>query len=72
MIDAVHDNIGLMHRYVSLRKKLQGVDELHMYDIYAPLIQDVKMDVPLRRLKGWWLRGLSHWVKNIKNTSGRI
>lgn len=46
LIDAVHDNMDLMHRYVVLRKKLLGVDELHMYDIYTPLIQDVKMDMP--------------------------
>ena len=37
LIDAVHDALPLMHRYVSLRKKLLGVDELHMYDLYAPL-----------------------------------
>ena len=58
LIDAVHDNIGLMHRYVSLRKKLLGVDELHMYDIYAPLIQDVKMDVPFEEAKRMVAEGL--------------
>lgn len=41
LIDAVHRNADKMHRYVSLRKKLLGVDELHMYDIYAPLVQNV-------------------------------
>ncbi|MDD4113162.1 MAG: M3 family metallopeptidase, partial [Herbinix sp.] len=34
LINAVHDNMGLMHRYITLRKKLLGFDELHMYDIY--------------------------------------
>lgn len=58
LIDAVHDNIGLMHRYVSLRKKLLGVDELHMYDIYAPLIQDVKMNVPFEEAKKMVAEGL--------------
>ena len=33
LIDAVHQNLDKMHRYVSLRKKLLGVDELHFYDI---------------------------------------
>ncbi|NLJ97269.1 MAG: oligoendopeptidase F family protein, partial [Clostridiales bacterium] len=51
LIKAVHDNMGLMHRYVSLRKKLLGVDELHMYDLYTPLIQDIKMDVPFEEAK---------------------
>lgn len=37
MIDAVHRNMNAMHRYAALRKKLMGVDELHMYDMYAPI-----------------------------------
>ncbi len=37
LIDTVHENIHLMHRYVKIRKKALGVDELHMYDIYAPI-----------------------------------
>lgn len=37
LIDTVHDHIHLMHRYVKIRKKALGVDELHMYDIYAPI-----------------------------------
>lgn len=38
LIDTVRKNMHYMHRYVSLRKKLLGVDELHMYDVYAPLV----------------------------------
>lgn len=38
LIETVHKNIGLMHRYVALRKKLLKVDSLHMYDVYAPLL----------------------------------
>ena len=41
LIEVVHDNLDLMHRYVSLRKKILGVDELHMYDVYVPMISDV-------------------------------
>ncbi len=37
LIEAVHQNMDKMHRYVRLRKKLMGVDELHFYDNYAPL-----------------------------------
>ena len=36
LIEAVHKNVDKMHRYVRLRKKLLGVDELHFYDIYTP------------------------------------
>ena len=38
LIEAVHKNMDKMHRYVDLRKKLLGVDELHMYDLYCPLV----------------------------------
>ncbi len=41
LIEAVHKNADKMHRYVRLRKKLLGVDELHFYDIYTPLLSDV-------------------------------
>lgn len=58
LIDAVHDNMGLMHRYVSLRKKLLGLDELHMYDLYTPIVQDVKMDIPYEEAKKLVAEGL--------------
>ena len=43
LIEAVHNGMGPMYRYVELRKKLLGVDELHFYDIYTPIISDVDM-----------------------------
>ena len=46
LIEAVHENLDKMHRYVSLRKKLLGVDELHFYDVYAPLVSDVDRKIP--------------------------
>ena len=41
LIEAVHKNMDKMHRYVRLRKKLLGLDELHFYDVYTPLLADV-------------------------------
>ena len=38
LISTVNANLDKMHRYIRLRKKLLGVDELHMYDIYAPMV----------------------------------
>ena len=46
LIDAVHRNMDKMHRYVRLRKKLLGVDELHFYDVYTPLLGDVDRKIP--------------------------
>ena len=39
LIETVHQFMPAMHRYVTLRKRLLGVDELHYYDVYVPLIQ---------------------------------
>ena len=51
LIEAVHKNMDKMHRYVRLRKKLLGVDELHFYDVYAPLIADVDKQIPFAEAK---------------------
>jgi oligoendopeptidase F len=58
LITAVHENMHLMHRYVSLRKKLLGLDELHIYDLYAPLVSDVKMEIPYEDAKIMVAKGL--------------
>lgn len=46
LIDTIHKNMHLMHRYVSLRKQMLELDELHMYDIYTPIVKDISMDIP--------------------------
>lgn len=51
LIDAVHQNFDKMHRYVRLRKKLLGVDKLHFYDIYTPLVPDVDKKIPFAQAK---------------------
>ena len=43
LLEQVHKNLPLLHRYVKLRKKILGVDELHMYDMYTPLTEDSKL-----------------------------
>ncbi|MFS0722929.1 oligoendopeptidase F [Paenibacillus sp. 1P07SE] len=45
LIDTIHDHLPLMHRYMKLRKSLLKVDELHMYDLFAPLVEEFKMDI---------------------------
>ena len=51
LIEAVHQNVDKMHRYVRLRKKLLGVEELHFYDIYTPLVSDVDREIPYAEAK---------------------
>ena len=51
LIEAVHRNMDKMHRYVRLRKKLLGVDELHFYDVYTPLLKDEPAKIPFSQAK---------------------
>jgi len=46
LIDTVRRNLGSMHRYAALRKQLLGLDELHMYDLYTPMVKDIKWEIP--------------------------
>ena len=43
LIKSVHRGLKTMHKYVSVRKKVLGVNKLHMYDVYAPLVDDAEM-----------------------------
>jgi len=51
LIETVHKNMDKMHRYVRLRKKMLGVDELHFYDVYAPLVADADKKIPFAEAK---------------------
>lgn len=51
LILAVHDNMDYMYEYMELRKKLMGLDELHMYDIYAPVVSDADMKITFEEAK---------------------
>ena len=58
LFESIHDNMDKMHRYVSLRKKLLGVDELHMYDVYVPMLADFDMKVTYDEAKELSLKAL--------------
>ncbi|MGN0678368.1 MAG: oligoendopeptidase F [Oscillospiraceae bacterium] len=51
LIEAVRANLGLMHRYVKIRKKALGVDELHAYDLYTPIVGGIDDNVPFEQAK---------------------
>ena len=44
LIAAVRRNMAAMHKYVGLRKRLLGVDELHFWDVYVPMVRDFEME----------------------------
>ncbi|MDQ0339743.1 oligoendopeptidase F [Caldalkalibacillus uzonensis] len=51
LIAAIHEALPVFQRYMKLRKKALGLDELHMYDIYVPLVQDVEMKYTYEQAK---------------------
>ena len=59
LIETVHQNMDKMHRYVRLRKKLLGLDELHMYDMYTPLVADADAHIEFEDAKKTVLEALS-------------
>lgn len=58
LIDTVHDNLPLFYRYLKLRKRLLAVDELHMYDVYVPIVKDVEMKISPSEAKDMVREGL--------------
>ena len=59
LIDAVRQGLPAMHRYVSLRKRLLGVDELHFYDLYTPIVADQDISVDYEQAKQTALAALA-------------
>ncbi len=51
LIEAVHENMESMYKYVRLRKKLLKVDALHMYDLYVPIVPNADRDIPFSEAK---------------------
>lgn len=49
LIATIREHLPLMHRYIALRKKMLGVDELHMYDLYVPIVPEVEMKIPYQQ-----------------------
>ena len=59
LIEAVHENMQYMYDYAALRKELMGLDELHMYDLYTPIISDFDMKITFEEAKDTVLKALS-------------
>jgi len=59
LVNTVNDNLHLLHRYVKLRRKVLGLEKLHMYDLYTPLVKNVKMEIPYAEAQDYVLKGLA-------------
>ncbi|WP_050182708.1 oligoendopeptidase F [Domibacillus robiginosus] len=87
LVSTINQNLPLLHRYVALRKRVLGLDELHMYDLYTPLVAEGKFDVTYDEAKEWLQKGLqplgkeyndiltkgleSRWVDVVENKGKR-
>lgn len=59
LVDTVNKNFDKMYRYVNIRKKCLGVDELHMYDVYTPMIPNVAKKISYEEAKATVLKALA-------------
>ena len=59
LVSTINEHLPLLHRYVKLRKQVLGLNELHMYDLYTPLVKDVKMEISYEEAKDMILKGLA-------------
>lgn len=57
LLEAVNDRLHLLHRYVELRKEVLGLDEVHMYDLYTPLVKDAEMEVSYEEAQDLVIKG---------------
>ncbi|MBN2441151.1 MAG: oligoendopeptidase F [Spirochaetales bacterium] len=53
LISVINDHLPVFHRYVRLRKKVLNLDDLDMYDLYVPLVQEFDSKIPLEQAREW-------------------
>lgn len=59
LVEAINERLDLLQRYVALRKRVLNLDELHMYDLYTPLVKDVSMTYTYEQAQTHILKGLA-------------
>ena len=59
LVSTINANLPLLHRYVELRKKALGLDEIHLYDLYIPIVEGVAVEVPFADARTNILAGLA-------------
>ena len=51
LIESVHGGLPTMRRYLELRRRALGLEELHMYDLYCPMVKSASMEIPYEEAK---------------------
>lgn len=67
LLESVTENCSVMHRYISDRKKILGVDKLCFYDIYAPLVENVEVKMPYDEAYEYVIEGLAALGKEYQD-----
>jgi oligoendopeptidase F len=49
LIGAVRERLPVLHRYLRLRKKMLGLDDLQMWDLYVPMVKEVEREIPTKK-----------------------
>ena len=68
LISTVHENLPLLHRYIAFRKRVLGVDELHMYDLFTPLVKESKMEIPYEEAKDMMVKSFAPLGEEYQET----
>ena len=67
LIEAVHEALPTMHRYISVRKDILGLPEQHMYDIYAPVVENAEIKLPYDQAYDLVVEGLAPLGEDYQN-----
>lgn len=59
LVEAAHARLSTMREYLELRKRALKVDELHLYDLYCPMVEDVEFKIPFGESKAIILEALA-------------
>jgi oligoendopeptidase F len=59
LIDTVNSRLGVLHRYVNVRRKMLKLDDVHMYDMYVPLVEMPKAEIPYGKALDMMRAGLA-------------
>lgn len=71
IVDSVKANLQPLHRYISLRKKVMGLSDIHLYDLYVPMVAGAKTEVPFSQAQEYLPQALAmlgpDYVKKISH-----
>lgn len=67
LIETVHQNLYLMHRYISVRKKALSLEKIHMYDLYTPIVLNTEIKISFEKAKSIVKEGLEPLGKDYQD-----